>query len=47
MVFSSITQLTFNIQANTATEVIAMFYVRRGARAFRASGRSLNIFLLQ
>lgn len=47
MVFSSITQLTFNIEVNKATEVIAMFYVRRGGRAFRASGRSLNIFLLQ
>jgi len=47
MVFNSITQLTFNIEVGKATEVIAMFYVRRGARAFRASGRSLNIFVLQ
>ncbi|MCC6746505.1 MAG: hypothetical protein IT371_02540 [Deltaproteobacteria bacterium] len=47
MVFNSITQLTFNIQAGVRTEVIALFYVRSGARAFRASGRSLNIFLLR
>jgi hypothetical protein len=47
MVFNSITQLTFNIQHGVATEVIAAFYVRSGARAFKLSGRSLNIFLLQ
>jgi len=47
MVFNSITQLTFNIQADVATEVVAMFYVRSGARAFKASGRSLNIFFLR
>lgn len=47
MVFNSITQLTFNIQAGVSTEVIALFYVRSGARAFKASGRSLNIFVLQ
>jgi hypothetical protein len=47
MVFNSITQLTFNIQAGVSTEVIAMFYARSGARAFKASGRSLNIFVLQ
>jgi hypothetical protein len=47
MVFNSITQLTFNIQAGVSTEVIALFYVRSGARAFKASGRSLNIFVLK
>jgi hypothetical protein len=47
MVFNSITQLTFNIQRNVATEVIAAFYIRSGARAFKQSGRSLNIFLIQ
>lgn len=47
MVFNSITQLTFNIHAQKKTEVIALFYVRSGARAFKSSGRSLNIFLLQ
>jgi hypothetical protein len=46
MVFNSITQLTFNIHAGVATEVIAMFYVRSGARVFKASGRSLNMFIL-
>lgn len=47
MVFRSITQLTFNIEAGISTEVIALFYARRGGKAFRASGRSLNIFILQ
>jgi hypothetical protein len=47
MVFNSITQLTFNIHSDVSTEVIALFYVRSGARAFKASGRSLNIFVLQ
>jgi hypothetical protein len=47
MVFNSITQLTFNIHCGVATEVIAAFYVRSGARAFKQSGRSLNIFLIQ
>ncbi len=46
MIFNSITQLTFNIQAGVATEVIALFYVRSGALAFRSSGRSLNMFYL-
>jgi CheY-like chemotaxis protein len=44
MVFNSITQLTFNIDAGRATEVIAAFYVRSGSLAFKTSGRSLNIF---
>jgi hypothetical protein len=47
MVFNSITQLTFNLQRGVATEVIASFYIRSGARAFRSSGRSLNIFVTQ
>jgi hypothetical protein len=47
LVFSSITQLTFNIHAGVSTEVIAMFYARSGGRAFKASGRSLNLFVLQ
>jgi hypothetical protein len=46
MVFNSITQLTFNIQAGVSTEVIAAFYVRSGSLAFKTSGRSLNIFFL-
>jgi hypothetical protein len=47
LVFQSITQLTFNIHMGHSTEVIAIFYVRSGSRAFKQSGRSLNIFLLQ
>jgi hypothetical protein len=47
MVFNSITQLTFNIASGIATEVIALFYIRRGSRVFKASGRSLNIFILK
>ncbi len=47
MVFNSITQLTFNIQAGVLTEAVAMFYVRSDVRAFKASGRSLNIFFLK
>lgn len=47
IVFNSITQLAFNIQPGVATEVIALFYVRGGPRAFNESGKSLNIFLLQ
>lgn len=46
MVFSSITQLTFNIQKGVSTEVIALFYARSGTLAFKTSGRSLNIFYL-
>jgi len=46
MVFNSITQLCFNIDQGKRTEVIALFYVRGGARAFKLSGRSLNIFVL-
>lgn len=44
LVFNSITQLTFNIQAGVATEVIASFYVHGGAHGFSHSGRSLNVF---
>jgi hypothetical protein len=47
IVFNSITQLAFNIHAGVATEVIALFYIRAGPRAFNGSGKSLNIFLLQ
>lgn len=47
MVFNSINQLVFNIHEGLRTEVIALFYVRNGAREFRASGRSLNIFVLR
>ena len=47
MVFNSITQLTFNIHLGHATEVVALFYARGGAKALRVSGRSLNIFLLR
>ena len=47
IVFNSITQLAFNIHADHATEVIALFYIRAGPRAFNESGKSLNIFLLQ
>ena len=46
MVFNSVTQLTFNIQKNVRTEVIALFYVRSGGRSLRTSGRSLNIFFV-
>jgi DNA-binding response OmpR family regulator len=46
MVLNSITQLTFNIEAGVATEVIAMFYVHGGSMAFQSSGRSLNLFYL-
>ncbi|MBI5510844.1 MAG: hypothetical protein HY903_18950 [Deltaproteobacteria bacterium] len=45
MIAQSATQLIFNIQVGKQTEVIALFYVRSGGRSFRASGRSLNIFL--
>lgn len=47
MVFNSITQLIFNIQAGVATEVIALFYTRSGSLAFKSSGRSLHIFYLK
>lgn len=47
IVFNSITQLAFNIQAGQATEVVALFYIRAGPRAFNQSGKSLNIFVLQ
>jgi len=47
IVFNSITQLAFNIQAGQSTEVVALFYIRAGPRAFNESGKSLNIFLLQ
>ena len=44
MVFGAITQLVFNVQPGVRTEVIALFYVRGGRLAYRASGRSLNMF---
>jgi hypothetical protein len=47
IVYNSITQLAFNIQVNVSTEVVALFFIRAGPRAFNASGKSLNIFLLQ
>ena len=47
LVFNSITQLVFNIEEDQQTEVIAMFYIRSGARTFRTSGRSLNLFFLR
>ena len=47
IVFNSITQLAFNIHVGHATEVVALFYIRAGPRAFNESGKSLNIFLMQ
>jgi hypothetical protein len=47
IIFNSITQLAFNIEVGISTEVVALFYVRAGPRAFNESGKSLNIFLLQ
>lgn len=44
VVFNSVTQLIFNLDPGVRTEVIAMFYIRGGARAFKANGRSLNVF---
>lgn len=44
VIFNSVTQLIFNLDPGNRTEVIAMFYIRGGARAFKANGRSLNIF---
>lgn len=44
MVFGSVTQLVFNVKPCECTEVIALFYVRSGPKAFSVSGRSLNIF---
>ena len=46
MVLNSITQLTFNIEQGKRTEAIASFYIRSGARAFKSSGRSLNLFMV-
>lgn len=45
MVFNSITQLAFNIDVGKRTEVVALFYVRDGARGFKSAGRSLHIFV--
>lgn len=44
MSFNSATQLIFNIVPGQRTEVIALFFIRSGARAFRSSARSLNVF---
>lgn len=44
MVYNAATQLVFNIEEGKHTEVIALYYVRGGARAFKEAGRSLNIF---
>lgn len=44
MVFSSATQLVFNVDVGRRTEVIALFYVSGTGRAFRSAGSSLNIF---
>lgn len=44
MCFNSVTQFIFNISAGRCTEAIALFYIRSGARAFRGSARSLNLF---
>jgi hypothetical protein len=44
MLSHAVTQLVFNVQPGSRTEVIALFYVRNGPRAFREAGRSLNIF---
>lgn len=46
MVVHNMTQLVFNVQRQKRTEIIASFYVRGGLRAFRASGQSLNLFLI-
>lgn len=46
MVFNSITQLTFNIELGVTTEVLAMFFARKGAKGMHSSGRSLHIFLI-
>jgi hypothetical protein len=45
LVFNSITQLVFNIEAGHRTEVIATFQVQHGFRGLRTSGQSLNVFL--
>ncbi|MCB9652840.1 MAG: hypothetical protein H6729_01760 [Deltaproteobacteria bacterium] len=44
MLSNAVTQLIFNVHPGNRTEVIALFYVRSGPRAFREAGRSLNIF---
>ncbi len=44
MLFNTCTQLIFNLDEGNRTEVVALFYIRGGARAFKESGRSLNIF---
>jgi hypothetical protein len=46
MVANSISQLVINVDPDQKTEVIATFYIRSGAKAFRSSGRSLNMFYL-
>lgn len=47
MSFNSSTQLIFNIVPGERTEVIALFFIRSGARAFRSSARSLNVFVVR
>lgn len=47
MIAHSITQLVFNIHKRVRTEVIATFYIRSGLRAFRESGQSLNLFIVE
>lgn len=44
MLSKTVTQLVFNVHPGVRTEVIALFYVRNGPRAFKEAGRSLNIF---
>lgn len=44
MSLNSVTQMAFNIIPGDRTEVIALFFIRSGARAFRSSARSLNFF---
>ncbi len=45
MVFSSINQLTFNVERGRRCEIIAGFYIRDGLRGFREAGQSLNFFI--
>jgi hypothetical protein len=45
MMFTSVTQLVFNVAPGRRTEVIALFYIRSESRGFKRSGRSLNVFI--
>lgn len=47
MIFNSINRLVFNIEEGKKTEVIAGFYIGSGMRAFKDTGRTLNIFLIK